>query len=166
MGEHRVVILARDGELTSPDPQSLPQPIRFVRTASGYEAAAELLSSPTLAILIDLPCLTPRHRKLLQIARSLGVEILGVGEFPAGFSAADLSGMRLISMEDLPTILRAILPRPASPPPAPPKPAVHLAPARKAEYRTELSTQTRPSRIIPPAGIRREEPNSSGRTER
>ena len=173
MGEHRVVLLARDGELTPPDPQSLGVNVKFIRVQGGYEAAAELLAQPAVALLIDLPCLTDRHRKLLHVAKQLKVEVLGVGAFPPGLSASDLSGMRLISLDDLPTTLRTILPRPA-PAPAPAAPAakpapagssvaaqvvaaalkkegVHLAPARKAEYQSSSQNSPRQSRIIAPA---------------
>ncbi len=181
MGEHRVVLLARDGELPPPDPQSLGVNIKFIRVQGGYEAAAELLAQPALALLIDLPCLTSRHRKLLHVAKQLRVEVLGVGAFPPGLSASDLSGMRLISLDDLPTTLRTMIPRPApatAPAPAASKPAtqagksaptavsaavqavaaalkkegVHLAPARKPEYKTSPQEPPRQSRIIAPAG--------------
>jgi len=178
MNEHRVVILARDGELASPNPQTLGLNVTFVRAEGGYEAAAELLAHPAMALLIDLPCLTPRHRKLLHVARQLGVEVLGVGAFPPGLSAGDLSGMRLISMNDLPATLRAIAPPPPpvaaakpsvavapKPPVAAPttastvaaalkKEGVHLAPARKAEYQPSPRETQRQSRIIAPAPSR------------
>ncbi|MBN1553129.1 MAG: hypothetical protein JXA11_00165 [Phycisphaerae bacterium] len=158
-GDYRIVILARSGELTIPDPQIIGQNVTFARTEGGYQAAAELLAAPAVAILIDLPCLTPPHRKLLQVARELGVEILGVGAFPVGFSADDLSGMRLISMDDLPSVLRAILPKEA--PPAPAAPVAAPAPKKKPEsmnhksvddiqYRSEMEPP-RHSRIISPA---------------
>ncbi|MBN1942375.1 MAG: hypothetical protein JW849_03680 [Phycisphaerae bacterium] len=174
MAEYRIVILARDGELTPPDGQTLGLNAAFVRAADGYEAAAELLAAPALALLIDLPRLTPPHRKLLHVARELGVEILGVGAFPPGFSADDLSGMRLISMRDLPAVLGSIAQQSSPPAAAPispaapaapvPKEGVHLAPARKAEYRGEPSSN-RQSRIIAPAP-RRDEHHPSGRDNR
>lgn len=178
MNEHRVVILARDGELAPPNPQTLGLNVTFVRAEGGYEAAAELLAQPAMALLIDLPCLTPRHRKLLHVARLLKVEVLGVGAFPPGLSAGDLSGMRLISMNDLPATLRAITPHPtpaaaakpsavAPKPPVSPAPTtastvaaalkkegVHLAPARKAEYQPSPPETHRQSRIIAPAPSR------------
>jgi hypothetical protein len=162
MGEHRVVILARDGELTPPNPQTLGQDVVFVRAEGGYEAAAELLAQPAMALLIDLSRLTPPHRKLLHVARRLGVEVLGVGAFPPGLSASDLSGMRLISLDDLPSELRILLQRAESP--AVPKKDVHLAPTRKAEYKTTPQEQPRQSRIISPAP-NREANHSAGRAE-
>lgn len=162
MGENRVVILARDGALSPPDPQSLGRNVAFVRVDGGYEAAAELLAQPSAALLIDLSRLTPPHRKLLHVARELHVEVLGVGAFPPGLSAGDLSGMRLISLDDLPTELRAILEKSA--PPSPPKKPSRLAPARKAEYRSSPPETPRRSRIISPASPRDANP-SNGRTE-
>jgi len=163
MSEHRVVILARDGELTPPNPQTLGLNVAFVRADGGYEAAAELLAQPTMALLIDLSRLTSLHSKLLHVARQLGVEVLGVGAFPPGLSASDLSGMRLISLDDLPSELRTITQR-TTPPDvaAAPKEDVQLAPARKAEYKATPQEQPRQSRIISPA-VNREANHPSGR---
>jgi hypothetical protein len=171
MDEHRVVILARDGELSSPGPHIPGQSVVYVCVDGCYEAAAEILTQPAAALLVELSCLTPPHRKLLHVARQLGVEVLGVGTFPAGFSAGDLSGMRLISLEDLPTelcsILERIQPPAQSAPPvsqaqsteAKPKKGAHLAPARKAEYRPSPHDPPRQSRIISPANTRDSNPS-------
>jgi hypothetical protein len=166
MGEHRVVVLARDGKLIPPDPRTLGLNVVFVRAEGGYEAAAELLSRPAMALLIDLPHLTLPHRKLLHVARQLGVEVLGVGAFPTGLSAGDLSGMRLISTDDLPSELRNLLQRAESAPPAAtaPKPDVRLTPIRKTEYKSSPQEQSRQSRIISPAS-RRDANHHTGRID-
>jgi hypothetical protein len=81
-----------------------------IRVHSGYEAAAELLIAPADALVIELACLQAPHLKLLEIARSKGVKLLGVGQFPANLTSDDLSGVRLISLADLPAAIAAIGP--------------------------------------------------------
>ncbi len=133
MGEHRIVILAGDGEFSLPHAGSLGKGAEYVRAGSGYEAAAELLASPAVALVIDLSLLTERHRGLLRVARETGTDVLGVGELPAGCSAEDLRGVRLISPEDLPSILRTAAKKPADVRLAPAKPATYVSERRDSE---------------------------------
>lgn len=110
--------------------RSLPG-VELVSVASGYEAAAELLAEPTSGMVVELGCLTDRHGGLLKLAREQGVEILGMGSFPAGLQADQLSGVRLVAVEDLPDLLGGLSPVarsrrqadvPAAPSPTPKKP--------------------------------------------
>src|ERR1035437_4260581 len=87
----RAVVLSRNAAFC-PD-----SPARCVVVPCAYEAAAELLAAPTLALVIDLRALGRRHLRLLDIARQLGVEILASGPLPAGMNADELSGVRLVS---------------------------------------------------------------------
>lgn len=80
----------------------------LARTESGYEAAAELLAAPAAALVVDLRLLAGKHLRLLEIARSLDVEVLAVGSLPIGMTAEDLSGVRLIARRDLPGLLQAL----------------------------------------------------------
>ena len=103
----RVVILARGGAV---DGQGSPgDSVQFVRAGSAYEAAAEILSGPTLALVMDLSALTRRHLRLLEIARRMEVEMIGVGRLPAGMSTDELSGVRLLAPEALGASLRRLL---------------------------------------------------------
>jgi len=108
-----------------------------VRVVTAYEAAAEILAAPTAALVIDLRMLTPRHVRLVALARRMEVEMLGFGPLPRNLSSDDLSGVRLVSREQLPAVLRQLTqasePRAAvavgeAPSEAPP-PAVATAPA-------------------------------------
>jgi hypothetical protein len=139
MGEHRVVVLAGDNGLNLPGPESLGVDLEYVYVNNGYEAAAELLVDSPLALVIDLPCLTVKHRKLLYVAREVGTEVLGLGSFPAGLSAEDLSGMRLISLSDLTGLLKAAAEKADSR--ASDNGSVRLAPAKPAEFRPESAQQ-------------------------
>jgi hypothetical protein len=76
---------------------------------TAYEAAAELLASPTLAMVVDLRALGSRHARLLEIARQLGVEMLAVGPIPAWAGEEALSTVRIVSRMDLPAALRRLV---------------------------------------------------------
>ena len=75
--------------------------LECVPVGSAYEAAAELISAPVLALVIDLRLFGPRHLRLLQIARQLSVEMLAVGGVPVGMSAEDLNGVQLLSRTEV-----------------------------------------------------------------
>ena len=62
----------------------------------------------TGALVIELACLSVAHLKLLDIARNKGVELFGVGQLPTAMTSDDLSGVRLISLTDLPEAIAAI----------------------------------------------------------
>jgi hypothetical protein len=143
MGDHRVIIFTRDVRLSQSGGAGVKFAAHYVYVESGYEAAAEILAEPALALVIDLSCLTPPHRKLLRVAREAGVEVFGVGSLPAGMSAEDLSGVRLISTGDLPDLLARTAESPAARRPA--QPTVRLAPAKAAEFQPEHSTKNVPA---------------------
>ncbi|HUS46578.1 MAG TPA: hypothetical protein VM098_00550 [Phycisphaerae bacterium] len=123
---------------------SLPEQVKCVLVSSAYEAAAEVLCAPTVALVIELGCLTSRHLRLLQIARAMDVEMIGVGLLPGGMSAADFSGVRLVAVEELAESLRRLVDgqaparsaagdslAAAPPPERPDRPPVRLAPAKQ-----------------------------------
>ena len=100
----RVIVLSRDSALRAAigrvDGRTAPV---FVPTA--YEAAAEILTAPAAALVLDLRLLGPRHARLLEIAREKRLEMLAVGALAAGMTAEDLSGVRLVARDDLPAAL-------------------------------------------------------------
>ncbi len=145
VGELRVVILSRSAELSGVARKGLcAESLRCIRVASAYEAAAELLAAPAVAMIVDLRLITGEHVRLIELAREMEVAILAVGALPVGMNADDLSGVRLTSREHLPEALGEIVQAAASPvtPPessAPPglqtapREAVALTPAKPAD---------------------------------
>jgi len=108
-GSSRVVVLSRDVALAGAvrcDTDGAAY--QCAGTSGPYEAAAELLAGPVLALVLDLRCLTPRHLRLLSIARENHVEVLAVGSLPFGITTTDLSGVRLTAVNDLPDELRRL----------------------------------------------------------
>ena len=80
----RVVILCAGSGSDTP-----PQlPAQCVRAASGYEAAAEILSAPTAALVVDLRILNRGHIRLLEVARQMDTEVLAVGAVLVAAAAA------------------------------------------------------------------------------
>ncbi len=77
--------------------------VDVIYARSGYEAAAEILAAPAAAIVLKLEILSKRHVGLLNIARRMGLEIIGVGASSGEISlgAEELSRVRLISISDL-----------------------------------------------------------------
>jgi len=122
----RVVILARGD---SPVPRL---DARCVRVTTAYEAAAELLLAPTAAMVVEVGLLGPRHLRLLEIARDVGVEVLGVGVLPPGVSAAQLDGVRLVSSEAVASAVGRVVRPPAPAEAVPPPPSVRKPPEAPA----------------------------------
>ena len=97
----RVVVLARQGVRA-------PSGVDLVAAPSAYEAAAEILVAPARALVIDLGMIWDRHLGLLTIARDLKIDILAFGAAPSGISAEELSGVRLVSLAELPATLEGL----------------------------------------------------------
>lgn len=123
----RVAVLSRDSALSSRLADRCAAAIECVSVASPYEAAAEILAAPLAALVIDFRAIAPAHVRLLEMARQMDVEMLALGALPAGMGADDLSGVRLISREDLPAAIDRLA-APAAPAEAP-QPAAAPAPA-------------------------------------
>ena len=104
----RAVVLWPDGAVRSAVAGGGEGP-ECIFVASAYEAAAELIAAPALAIVIDLRLMGPRHLRLLQIARERRVEMLAVGSIPSGLTAEDLSGIRLLARADVKAALEKLL---------------------------------------------------------
>jgi hypothetical protein len=91
----RAVVLSRDeGFCRSPR-------LRCVRADSAYEAAAELLAGPCLALVIDLRAMSVRHLRLLEVARKLGLEVLACGPLGPVMDSDQLAGVRLVARPEL-----------------------------------------------------------------
>ena len=104
----RAVVLSPSGALRSAVAGG-GAALECIFVATAYEAAAELIAAPALAIVIDLRLMGPRHLRLLQIARERRVEMLAVGSIPPGLTAEDLSGLRLLARADVKAALQRLL---------------------------------------------------------
>lgn len=137
---HRVVALVSAGVPLAggpaPGPTQEGDTLQFVRVNSGYEAAAEMLSAPASALVVDLGRITPPHMPLLDVAAKLEVPVVAFGTVSSQFTSEQLSRLRLASAEGVTETLREVLglglPAPAAaaaastepaPEPAPPPPA-------------------------------------------
>jgi hypothetical protein len=85
-----------------------------VRAGSGYEAAAELLSAPTSALLVDLGRLTGPHVPLLALADKLKVPIVFFGTVSASLPGSALAAIRLVSAEHVAEALSSMLSSPGA----------------------------------------------------
>ena len=103
IGGPRVVLLSRDAALRQVADVA---GVRYVAVETGYEAAAELLSEPASALVVDLSLLTARHARLLDVARGQNVEVLGIGLPNRHLDPDSLSGLRLVSRNDLASVLQ------------------------------------------------------------
>ncbi len=122
----RVVVLTRQKGIAEHVRRQVRNGDDWVLSASAYEAAAEVLAEPTAVLVMDLRLLASRDERLVEVARSCGTAMLGIGALPAGMSAAALSGVTLVAEPHLDEeIARALRNhRPAD---------VHEAPLREEE---------------------------------
>ena len=157
-GVLRVVLLSRDPSPGTELPSSEPA-LQLVPVRSAYEAAAEILAAPTLALVIDLGAMPRRHLRLIQVARQMEVEMLAFGRLLPDLSTEDISGVRLISRRDLSEALhRLAAPAKASaapevppPPERPAVPAEKTAPPAPIEALEEFLEQ---SELAPAEAVR------------
>lgn len=93
----RVVVLTRQKGIAEHVRRQVRNGDDWVLCTSAYEAAAEVLAEPTAVLVMDLRLLAVRDERLVEIARSCGTAMLGIGALPAGMSAAALSGVTLVA---------------------------------------------------------------------
>lgn len=104
----RAVILSHDPILGARALRLCADGWRVVRVDNGYEAAAEILSAPVAALLIDLRAIGGLHRGLLSLARRMEVHMAAIaGRTPSDMTADDLQGLRRVEIEDIPAVLAA-----------------------------------------------------------
>lgn len=143
----RVVVLTRQKGIAEHVRRQVRNGDDWVLVASAYEAAAEVLAEPTAVLVMDLRLLGSRDEKLVQVARSCGTAMLGIGALPAGMSAAGLSGVTLVAEPDLDDeIARALREhRPAD---------VHHAPLSEAELDEVIAAASDQPHPAPPEAPR------------
>ncbi len=160
LADARVVVLC--GPRVEGPPSELKD-VQTVYVPTAYEAAAEMLAAPTVALVADLRLVGRRHLRLLAIARQMGVEVFAVGVVPTGLTGEDLSGVRMIALADLPEALRRLAeadwPAPSEPKPAAPaeapadlatKEAAPQPAAPPVEPPVEKSPPSSPSALLTP----------------
>jgi hypothetical protein len=146
----------------SAQPPRLGGHVKFIRPDSGYEAAAEILSTPTRLLLVDLGKITPAHLGLLTLAARKRVPILAYGTVSAGMKGIDLSTIRLVAKDQIASAAAEMLstepaaapsPTPARPADAPPQrapaPVAPAAPVARASASTPAPSAPAPARLVP-----------------
>ncbi len=113
----RVVVCSPDAPAIVSAGRLAESGLEPVAVESVYEAAAELLAEAAAALVIDLRLLGPRHARLADIARQCGAEMFGVGALTGSMPAEQLSGLRLVSHQDLAETLSQLARATQSPPP-------------------------------------------------
>lgn len=107
----RAVVLSRDAEFVARVRKTCGDDVDAIAVPSGYQAAAEILDAGAAVLVVDFRSLGKAHVRLLDVARSRGVELLCVGAIPAGITAANLNRVRLATEEDVAGALAGVLPR-------------------------------------------------------
>jgi hypothetical protein len=143
--------------MLSPEPPTaLPLSWRggpaLVWAASAYEAAAELLAAPTAGLVIDLRAMNLRHLRLIQIARQMDVKLLAFGHLPPGMGSEELSGVCLVSRQDLPDALRRIAQEEQAGPAVLPEAGTLPAPAAGIPVSPAAERPKAPPKVQEPAG--------------
>ncbi len=93
---------------SAPSPD-LGESVKLLRPASGYEAAAEMLSSPVAALLVDLGRITAAHVGLLALAGRRATPTIAYGTISTGLRHVDLSGFELVTCEQAPAAVAELL---------------------------------------------------------
>lgn len=122
----------------------------WLRVASGYEAAAELLADGADLLVVDLARLSAAHVPLLDLARRRAVPVLAFGTPRADIS--DLSHVRLTTAGNLVAAARAIA-RVAKAADAPAKVETKESPASVAPAAPEPKAEPAPEKTPPPAKL-------------
>jgi hypothetical protein len=105
----RAVLLSRDPILGARVLPLCADGWRAARVQSGYEAAAEILSSPVAVLLIDIRALSGLHRGLLALARRMEVRLAAIaGQTPPDVMGDDPRGLQRIEIGDIPAALASV----------------------------------------------------------
>ena len=159
----RVVILTRDSLFCAP-PAGQAVAYEMIRVPTAYEAAAEIMAAPAMALVIDLRAMSMRHARLVEIARRMDVEILATGVLPAGMDSEVFSGIRLVAALDrLAAAVPAIPAKTAEEPSAPVSQSTlhphvpsaqtssgQAAPAKLTPAKKESAPRSRPEEPVSP----------------
>lgn len=87
----------------------VPDWVEVVITASGYEAAAELLAAPAAALVLDLGRITDAHRPLLTLAAGMKIPVVAFGTVRAAMGGERLAGLHLATRASAADVLASVL---------------------------------------------------------
>ena len=87
----------------------VPDWAEVVITASGYEAAAELLAASAAALVLDLGRITDAHRPLLTLAAGMKIPVVAFGTVRAAMSGERLAGLHLATRASVADVLASVL---------------------------------------------------------
>ena len=139
----------------------VPDGTEVVITASGYEAAAELLAASAAALVLDLGRITDAHRPLLTLAAGMKIPVVAFGTVRAAMSGERLAGLHLATRASVADVLASVLGE--APGEGGEEPAAARAPLvpLQAEYRPAEAEA--PSPEAEPAPSRAERPPAKPR---
>jgi hypothetical protein len=101
----RIVALLAPGS-SAPE---VPDWAEVLVTASGYEAAAELLAAPAAALVLDLGRITDAHRPLLTLAAGMKIPVVAFGTVRAVMDGERLAGLHLATRASAADVLASVL---------------------------------------------------------
>lgn len=137
----RVVVLSNDPSLRA----ELARPgLDLTATPTAYQAAAEIIAEKPLVLVIDLKALSKNDLKLLDLAKTLGCPLAGVGDAPRWL---DAQGLRMFARAQASQALAEF----AQAPEPTPEPAPAEQPAQQAEQAGEPEPEQEFAVSPPPA---------------
>jgi len=104
----RAVLLSGDPKLRARARSLCADGWRVAFAPTGYEAAAEILTAPAAALVVDLRAMTASHRGLIELAREKKVPAFGIsGRLPSEMASRP-GELRPVDIEDVPAILASL----------------------------------------------------------
>lgn len=102
------VVLSRDPLVGVRVDRLCPRSWRTVRVASGYEAAAEILTSPVAALLVDVRAFGGLHHRLLKLAQRMEVQTFVIADNNTDTAKPGLEPLQRLELKDIPAALASI----------------------------------------------------------
>lgn len=122
---------------------------RTVRVASGYEAAAEILTSPVAALLVDVRAFGGLHQRLVKLAQRMEIPTFVIADYETDTARPGLEPLQRLELKDIPAALASISDEAdetaaeTAAPQAQPMPAPSPAP-EVGQYESEIGPASQP----------------------